>query len=517
MSKELGTVSISAPGFFGLNTQEGGVALDAGWALKADNCVIDRYGRIGARKGWIPLNASSTDLGTSTVKAIHEFPTNGYGTFLLVAGNNKLFKLVNGALVELTYGGGGTAPTITDSNWHIAELSDKCYFFQKGHDPLVFAPSLSTTTFRRVSELSTYQGTVPQANVCISAYGRLWATNSNSNKTTVWWSDTADGSNWLTGTAGYLDLTNVWVDGSDEMIGLAAMQNYLVLFGKNQVLTYQNAKDPTNMSLKDAMANLGCLGRDTIINKNNDILFLTDAGVRSLQRTITQDNMPLSDVSKNVRDELGAWTRNETDASLKAGYSPADAMYVLSLGNSGVTYCFDTRQALQNESFRVTTWSGTPATAYYYDNQSRFLMGKAGYVANYSGYKDNGDAYRMVYEGNFFDAQKPTTLKMVKKIVLTAIVGAGTEAQDLFAKWTYDYSNLFKVQSTTLPLTISSYYNVDEYGVGVYSAGNTIAKTVTFNTTGSGKVVQMGFEAVINGNSLTIQKIDVYTKLGKTL
>jgi len=68
-----------------------------------------------------------------------------------------------------------------------------------------------------------------------------------------------------------------------------------------------------------------------------------------------------------------------------------------------------------------------------------------------------------------------------------------------------------------LPQVISSYYNVDEYGVGVYSAGNTIARTVSFNTSGSGKVIQLGFEAVINDNSLTIQKIDVYTKLGKTL
>jgi hypothetical protein len=517
MSSQLRTVTISAPGFYGLNTQEGGVALEPGWALLAENCVIDRYGRIGSRKGWEALNSSSTPLGTARIRAMHEFIDNSNNSYTLVAGNNKLFRLASGVLTEITYGGGGAAPTITASDWHIAHLANKCYFFQLGHEPLVFDPTLSTTTYRRVSELASYQGTVPQANVCISAYGRLWAANTSGNKYTVYWSDTANGANWQTGTAGYLDLTNVWVDGADQVVGLAAIQNYLIIFGKSQVLTYQNAIDPTELSLKDAMANLGCLGRDTIVNKNNDVLFLTEAGVRSFQRTITQDNMPLSDVSKNVRDELLAWTANETDATMKAGYSPKDAMYVVSLLNSSVAYCFDTRALLENGSYRTTTWTGDVPSSYYFDNSNRFLLGKPGFVGNYANYTDNGEAYRMVFHTNFFDGGTPTNLKMMKKIVLTTIIGAGTEDQQLFGKWAYDYSNLFKSTNQVLPQVISSYYNVDEYGVGVYSAGNTIARTVGFNTSGSGKVIQLGFEAVINNNSLTIQKIDVYTKLGKTL
>ena len=52
MSQTLQTVSISAPGFFGLNTQDSPLDLAAGFALVATNCVIDQYGRIGSRKGW---------------------------------------------------------------------------------------------------------------------------------------------------------------------------------------------------------------------------------------------------------------------------------------------------------------------------------------------------------------------------------------------------------------------------------------------------------------------------------
>ena len=63
MAKPLLASSIAAPAFYGLNTQESGVTLQGGFALHADNCVIDKYGRLGARKGWSTL---STTLDTVT-------------------------------------------------------------------------------------------------------------------------------------------------------------------------------------------------------------------------------------------------------------------------------------------------------------------------------------------------------------------------------------------------------------------------------------------------------------------
>ena len=40
MAKPLQPAAIVAPGFFGLNTQESGVTLEAGFALQADNLVV---------------------------------------------------------------------------------------------------------------------------------------------------------------------------------------------------------------------------------------------------------------------------------------------------------------------------------------------------------------------------------------------------------------------------------------------------------------------------------------------
>jgi len=92
MAAQTLTASIAAPGFFGLNIQESAVSLSSGFALEANNCVIDRYGRIGARRGWTPVNtAVNTDLGAANpVQFMFELTDNGTTQFIS-AGNNRLF------------------------------------------------------------------------------------------------------------------------------------------------------------------------------------------------------------------------------------------------------------------------------------------------------------------------------------------------------------------------------------------------------------------------------------------
>jgi len=223
MAKPISPFSIGSPGFYGLNTQDSPLDLASGFALVATNCVIDQFGRVGARKGWSRVNASSGNLGANNVGVIHELVQSDGTLTVLFAGNNKLFKLDgSNAVVELTYGGGGTAPTITASNWSVASLNSITYFFQTGHDPLIYDPNVSTTTYRRVSEKTGYTGTVPSGDIVLSAFGRLWVANTSTVKNVVYFSDLLSGHVWTTGTAGSLNVDRVWPSGSDEVQGLAA-------------------------------------------------------------------------------------------------------------------------------------------------------------------------------------------------------------------------------------------------------------------------------------------------------
>ena len=321
MSEQLLTTTIQAPGFMGLNLQDSSVNLENGYATVATNCVIDKFGRIGARKGWTPAHSSLAALTGYAVKSIGELIDNSGNSYIVATGHNKLFKLSGTTLTELTYGGGGTAPTITADNWQMAPLNGVLYLYQAGHDPLVFDPAVSTTTYKRVSEKTGYLGTVSSNNCVISAYGRTWSANNTTNKSIVQFSDLLSGHVLSTGTAGTLDVSQVWPAGSDEITALAAHNGFLIIFGRRQILIYSNATDPNNLTLSDSITGIGCFARDSVVKTGSDIVFLTATGVRSLMRTIQEKSAPMRELSLNVKDALVEDLSSETAVNIKAVYN----------------------------------------------------------------------------------------------------------------------------------------------------------------------------------------------------
>ena len=73
--------------------------------------------------------------------------------------------------------------------------------------------------------------------------------------------------------------------------------------------------------------------------------------------------------------------------------------------------------------------------------------------------------------------------------------------------------------NSTIPTQGESYYAIAEYGanatvIAYYSDGVAL-QTLTVSASGTGKVVQTGYEANINGTALSIQKIEIQAKQGK--
>jgi len=491
--------------------------LEAGYASIATNCVIDQYGRIGARKGFSRVNASSGNLGANDIKVIHELVQLDGTLTVLFAGNNKLFKLSStNTVTELTYGGGGTAPTITASNWQCASLNGITFFFQSGFDPLIYDPAVSLTTFRRVSEKTGYTGTVPLGNIVISAFGRLWVADTTTDNVTITFSDLLAGHNWTAGTSGTLDVSRVWANGADQIMGLGAHNNYLVIFGKRQILTYQGATTPSTMSLADTIGNIGCLARDSIVSTGSDIVFLSNSGVRSLLRTIQEKSAPLRDLSKNVRNDLMTYVAGETLANIKAVYSEVNAFYLLTLPVAKQVYVFDTKAQLQDGSARVTTWDSIEPTALLAKRNGDLLIGKNGYVGKYETYLDHASTYRFQYYTNYADLGDANVTSILKKISVVVIGGTN---QILTIKWSYDFSAQYYSTQATIPISTIAEYGMAEYGangipVAYYSTGIQIG-TLVGQASGYGKVVQTAYEVEINGAAISIQKIEIQAKNGK--
>jgi hypothetical protein len=519
MSQKLQTYSITAPGFYGLNTQDSSLDLASGFALVANNCIIDQYGRVGARKGWTKVNSAlNSDLSTNSIQAIGELIANDGTSYIICAGNNKLFKLSGTSLVTLTYGGGGVAPTITANNWQMANLDGVLTLFQIGHDPLQFDPSVSTTTYKRISEATGYTGTVQLANCVIAAAGRLWNANTSTDKITVQWSDTKQHQKYGGGSSGTLDTHTVWPNGADTIEALGFHNGFLFIFGKNNILIYSGADDPTTMVLYDVVTGIGCITRDSVAYTGTDLVFLSSTGVRSVLRTIAEKSAPFRDLSKNVRNDLINALATETLANINAVYSSTDAFYLLTIPNLSLVYCFDMRAMMQDGSSRVTTWDSITPKALMTSQNGTLYIGKDGYLATHTGYNDNTSTYRMQYNTNHTDLGEPTVTSILKKVILTVIGGSN---QYVTIKWAYDFTGDFHSENILIPTQSIAQYGIAEYGsngspVAYYSAGIAIQRLVAA-ANGSGKVVQTGYEAEINGNPLSFQKIEIHAKNGKVM
>lgn len=512
MGQPITPFTIKAPGFYGLNNQDSPVELDAGFALMATNCVIDKSGRIAARNGWTTTNTTNADLGSADVKCIAELVKNDGSTVILAAGNGCLFTLSGSTLTKLTYGGGGVAPTISDNNWQFVQLNGVGVFFQLAHDPLIYDPAVSTTQFRRLNEKTGYSGTVLLANCAVSAFGRIWCANTSTDTNTIKFSDVKTTHIWTGGTSGSLDLLGVWPHGGDSIVALGAHNNQLIIFGKKQILVYTGADTPATMALGDSIDGIGCINRDTVQNTGEDLIFLSDTGVRSIRRTIQEKSAPLRDLSKNVRDDLLLYTNIMQSSEFKSAYSPLFSFYLLTLPTVSMTYCFDMRTLLQDGSSRATTWENIAPKCFMNALDGTLYIGKPGYIGKYGGFLDNTTSYRMSYYTTWIDFGNPIQTSILKKIMITVI---GTTNQSIVLKWAYDYIETYNVQVTSISTTAPiAEYGIAEYGIAEYM-GNLIVNVISVNGGGSGTVMKFGFETEINNYAVSLQKIDIFTKEGR--
>lgn len=570
--KQLETLSIVAPGFFGLNTQESGVTLSPNYAQLTDNVVIDKYGRLGSRKGWLMKTIDgATELNGNPIRFMMENLNADNTTTLLSAGNNKIFKNGNGsALVDIT----PNLYTITDNDWSGATLLEKSVLAQEGHEPLVYdfsaTPNLQTMT--------DYTGSVQNYGVnfpryVISAYGRIWGHNGS----TVYWStDIADTTFpcFCGGTSGSLNIAAVLPRNVDEIVSLAVHNDFLIIFCRHNIVIYGGARNPigVNFALADIISGVGCVAKNSVQNTGNDLIFLSDTGVRSLGRLLQEKSLPMRDLTKNIRDDFikDMNTEIENYGSLDhvaSVYSEVNAFYLISFPSSETVYMLDMRQPLEDGSARCTVWFQYPAHSFLRLNDRSLLIGKDNGIGEYAGYTDNGSPYRIRYFSHYLDLGSSTTNKMLKQVKVTILGGSnqqftikvGTDYDASYLSYPFvidtgvvyeygiaKYPEYLEFKGTVanfaaLPLSPSvsdAYMTLDDNSVYQWNGASWVDKTLTWedeftlvsssaysgsvvidtiksSVGSSGNVIQIGFEADVNGSELSVQTLDCFVKTGR--
>jgi len=507
MAQELRSINLVAPAFKGVNTEDSPLAQDPSFAEIADNAVIDKRGRIAARKGHTVVTTNKTVLGSDSIRSIKEFKDNAGNTKVFSVGNNKIISGTT-TLADETPG----SYTITADNWKMVNFNDKIYFFQRAYEPLVY-----DTTGGSVVKLSTVTGAsaagdIPKANEVLSAYGRLWCADIANEKSVVYWSDLLIGHDWTGGTSGSIDISKVWPDGYDEIVSLAAHNGMLIIFGKHSIVAYQGAEAPATMVLADTVAGVGCVDRDTVQYTGTDVLFLSHTGLKSFGRTIQEKSLPISSLSGNITKDIIAALQTENNF-FRSVYSPEEGFYLLTFVGQDVTYCFDVRGTTENGSYRVTRWVSTGFTSYTRKEDGTLLIGTSKGISEYDGYQDDGSPYRFKYYSPSLTFGDSSRIKILKKLKPT-LVGANNAT--VFLKWAYDFKSSYATAEFTVGDQITGFFGVSEF-TAVEFTGGALTNQKSLNATGYGTSIVVGLEADIDGSQLSLQEINVMALIGKLL
>ena len=516
--KQIQSLSVVAPGFFGINTQDSGITLSSNFALVADNCIIDKFGRIGARKGWVTQTVDGVDqLSGLPIKFMMEHVNADNTVVTISGGNNKLLK--NGDAGNIFTDITPALYTITNDYWKGASLYDHALIVQDGHEPVVYTESASPayqtmTDYTGVTQ--SYGSSFPRD--VLAAYGRFWA---HDGATVYWSTDIADVTfpAFNGGTSGTLNISSVLPNNVDTIVALAAHNGFLIIFCERNIVIYGGAENPIgNFALSDIIAGVGCIARDSVQNTGNDLIFLSDTGVRSLGRLMQEKSLPMRDLTKNIRDDLSdllkiALSSDSSLRQVKSIYSEANAFYLLSFPTSNIVYCLDMRQPLEDGSARVTRWVDYHASSFLRKRNRDVLIGYPNNINKYSGYLDGSDTYQMRFLSPYMDMQDSTLVKILKKVTATVI---GGNNQAFIIKCGFDYIDAYDSYPFIIESGSAAQYNIDEYNIAEYSKGSLIDK-VDASVGGSGNVIQLGFETEVNNTSFSVQKLDIFMKTGRKI
>ncbi len=501
---------LGALGVHGQNTQDQQIDLPPSFATSAINAVVDESGRLAARKSATLYSAANGDLGSNSLKRCYRHNLADGSSQMISAGNNRIFTGSSTLTSRLS---GGTA-----DRWQFATLNGKLFAAQASHN---------FTWFDESTWAATTIATPAMPNTIHSAFGRLWAGDITSNNYTLYWSDLLDGTNFAGGASGSLDLSKAFTNFRDRIVAVNSFDKQIIVFCRNSIYilglnTDLNPNDPTNpIRLVSVIPNIGTIGRDSVVSTGEDILFMSDDGLRSLKRSLAEQQgpAPMTDVSALNHSAIGTNVVRgvSNTADITAAFWPRESWYMLFVQDTMEIWLFDLGNMVPGTQIpRTTVWRmGATRPVYhglFWTDGVMYLAGKSG-MYDYIEY-DSTDSYTFEITTGWMSFGDGSLLKHLKRLILNLVGGAG---QDGILKWYIDFdetlfnSTVFEMQTTGDP----DYYNIDQYEEAEYSSGISAGNTYV-SISGSGNYFKLSIEIPVVGSAVALNNALVAFTMGRT-
>jgi hypothetical protein len=544
MAQPQQNITLSSPGFMGLNLEDAPIDMDQRYALQADNAVIDRFGRLGARKGFTPFLASSPDP-SAVVRSLGRIIDGDVVRYLAVVESGSDIEVweltdfdTNPIATLMPLPAGYTLPSaevqiVTLGVYGLILSEGGMLYIENG--AIARADSHPSWHYPRESA-NTPMVTEFNPTTGAAAYGRLWATGGELGSETIyysdlnnpfWWYDGSASPTYPLNTGGVIDVYEAWPAGKDHIKDIVGHNNMLVVFGRSSLLVYGNPQgDPAatgGIYLADTVSNIGLVSGDALASDGRDLLFVDDTGLRSLGRTIQEQSAALGDLSRTVRTQLQAAISKtlQTGGSIRLVYDPTSSFVLLILNGDRDVWCFDTRQPMEDGSYRATRWPGAAVTSGLYVEEGEKLL--LGYetdtpMVEYTGNADfYTQSYNFTYSSPSLSFGDPVRTKLVKQIDYTVVSGI-TESMAT-GSWQYIGTRPYE-KSRFFPLLggEASYFddsNFEYNGTAQYGTGGDVIRSYKLNADASGENVIIKFAAEINNSRCSLQQINIQALLGR--
>lgn len=511
-SADLSPIAKVATGVYGLNLQESASLLDPKWATQADNMYFNNLGVLTSRFGWgTALNATPMS-GSPAIRQIFEYTPITGSNQIISTGGNKIYKGTT-TLTDIT-----GSLTVSADNWKFVNFNGNCYGLQAGHSLIVYT---GTGNFTAVTAAS---GSVPNGNELLSAFGRLWGADSTGQ--VLQYSQLLDATNWNVTGAGSFNLTSVWGNGNDKIVALAAFNNFLVVFGSNNIIVWTDGTgsvlgmNPVNMFVQDMVAGIGCYARDSVKSVNgDDVVLLTYFGLQSLKRLFIERSNPIRNISVNVRDAITTVAHSEPPDNVKATFDAVSGFYLISFPSSQNVFVFDTKVTLQDGSWRCTQWNNfyPQAIITLHDGDTTYA-GSNGQLFKYgdqdSTTVDPTGGYTASYSSVWFDLEDLNTrLKMLKRV---SSVFSTQNSGTINIRWQYDFSGVWSNYQVPVTTSAPSYFGVAFFGLSGFGGGlsGTAARAPA---SGVGQYIKIGADFFVSTNQFVLQQMEMYAKIGRII
>jgi len=567
MAQRQTNIAIRAPAADGLNTEDSPYGLSEQFAVRADNAVIDKSGRLSVRESFadyvVTDNVTRTNyIGyTHTVEVTEAAGIDINGTQYIFGIEKSIHTgspakddeyrfvgLSGTTLTAYSYTDPKSNPTGLD-NACIVSFNDEALIFSSGNQALVFDGTTVDDLFTGTDDVDYIKprddtGVLAaeiDGDVAIAAYGRVWVTGVNDDYNTIYYSDLLNARKWYDGratpadsqnTAGIIDVSEYWPNGKDRIVGMAAHNGFLIVFGRFSILIYSGVQgDPAaadGLTLQDAIANVGLVSREGICLTGSDLMFVDDTGVKSLGRVIQEKSSPLTTVTGNIARDFASAVTVETDnRNISLEYFLDKDLVVCQFAEQQIAYAIDIRRPASNGNFKVTKWTETEFRRMVYietgDMQGTFLTRpqelRSTYdtyssFLKYSGYTSwDSRNVDFVYESPYLTLGDVTTTKYPKRVDFTIRTDLGNT--DLTTSWGFGDDLDYSKDSTVFIAGVSE-WGVAEWGIGEFGGGTANTERVRVNMKGRGPVIQLAHNSASNGNSMSLVEINLQLLLGRT-